>query len=510
MKNVDVVVIGGGLLGCFAARNLCRRNLHIALLEAREDVCTGISRANTAIVYPGYDHKPGTLKAEMCVRANARFDALCREMDVPFSRCGSLMVSFGPQADAVLQKKYENGLSMGVPGLRLLTGEEAAAMEPSLAAGVSSTLYAPTAGTVNPWELGIAASENAAANGAELCLNTRVQGIRRTMEGYRVETDHGDFSCRAVVNCAGINADRVQALLFPTPVRIAPDAADYLILDKASANRPSHIIQYEPEDGGKGFNAVPTVEGSLLLGPSERENEVDFAASAEGLSFVRERAGCVLPGHPLIGRSVDSAGVVCQQGIRGDPALPHGVDLVCAVQTLVAGEVAETGQELGLLHLPLSVGVVAVQKRRHLAVVALRLRLLDCVLVVGGQVRNRKVSICVSLRLLTLQRAIVPVPHVLERQLLLAARARVDTVCRRLLIQVAAVALVLSLHIVRGVLVGRTDLLTRCLLRGKVLVVGGFEAVHIRLRLLIVHASYGLPMTTLCISFVSVLKARHL
>ena len=328
MKNVDVVVIGGGLLGCFAARNLCRRNLHIALLEAREDVCTGISRANTAIVYPGYDHKPGTLKAEMCVRANARFDALCRELDVPFSRCGSLMVSFGPQADAVLQKKYENGLSMGVlgpserenevdfaasaeglsfvreragcvlPGLRLMTGKEAAAMEPSLAAGVSSTLYAPTAGTVNPWELGIAASENAAANGAELCLNTRVQGIRRTMEGYRVETDHGDFSCRAVVNCAGINADRVQALLFPTPVRIAPDAADYLILDKASANRPGHIIQYEPEDGGKGFNAVPTVEGSLL-GPSERENEVDFAASAEGLSFVRERAGCVLPGLDL-------------------------------------------------------------------------------------------------------------------------------------------------------------------------------------------------------------------
>lgn len=298
MKNVDVIVIGGGLLGCFAARNLCRRKLHIALLEAREDVCTGISRANTAIVYPGYDHKPGTLKAELCVRANARFDALCRELDVPFSRCGSLMVSFGEKADAVLKKKYENGLAMGVPGLRLLTGEEAAAMEPGLAAGVSSALYAPTAGTVNPWELGIAACENAAANGAELCLNTRVLEINRTAEGYRVETDRGSFSCRAVVNCAGINADRVQELLFPTSVHIALDAADYLILDKA-ANRPGHIIQYEPEDGGKGFNAVPTVEGSLLLGPSERENATDFAVSAEGLSFVRERAGRVLPGLDL-------------------------------------------------------------------------------------------------------------------------------------------------------------------------------------------------------------------
>ena len=296
MKNVDVVVIGGGLLGCFAARNLCRRKLHIALLEAREDVCTGISRANTAIVYPGYDHKPGTLKAEMTVRANAGFDALCRELDVPFSRCGSLMVSCGEKADAVLKKKYENGLSVGVPGLRLLSGEEARKMEPVLAEGVTSALYAPTAGTVYPWALGIAACENAAANGAELCLNTRVLGIRKTAEGYRIETDRETFSCRAVVNCAGLAADRVQELLFPTPVHIAPDAADYLILDKAAENKPTRIIQYEPEDSGKGFNAVPTVEGSLLLGPSERENETDFAVSAAGLSFVRERAGRVLPG----------------------------------------------------------------------------------------------------------------------------------------------------------------------------------------------------------------------
>ena len=207
-KELDVVVIGGGLLGCFAARNLCRWKLNIALLEEREDVCTGISRANTAIVYPGYDHKPGSLKAELCVRANGRFDDLCRQLDVPFSRCGSLMVSFGERADAILKKKYENGLSLGVPGLRLLTGAEAGEMEPTLAEGVSSALYAPTTGTVNPWELGIAACENAAANGAELCLNTRVLGIERTTEGYRVETDRGSFSCRAVVNCAGLIPER--------------------------------------------------------------------------------------------------------------------------------------------------------------------------------------------------------------------------------------------------------------------------------------------------------------
>ena len=70
MERFDAAIIGSGLLGCFAARELSRWKLNIVLIEAREDVCTGISRANTAVVYPGYDHKPGTLKAELCVRAN--------------------------------------------------------------------------------------------------------------------------------------------------------------------------------------------------------------------------------------------------------------------------------------------------------------------------------------------------------------------------------------------------------------------------------------------------------
>ena len=299
MQSFDVVVIGGGLLGCFAARNLCRWDLHIALIEAREDVCTGISRANTAIVYPGYDHKPGTLKAKMTVRANGSFDSLCRELDVPFCRCGSLMVSYGEQADAVLRKKYENGLSMGVSELRLLRGEEAVKMEPCLAPGVTSALYAPTAGTVNPWELGIAACENAVANGIALCLNTRVFAISHTTDSYRIETNRDVFSARAVINCAGLYADRVQELVFPTSVHIVPDGADYLVLDKAAANLPTHIIQYEPEDGGKGFNAVPTVDGSLLLGPSERDNETDFAVSEKGIFFVYEQAGRIFPGMDL-------------------------------------------------------------------------------------------------------------------------------------------------------------------------------------------------------------------
>ena len=93
MKSFDVAVIGGGLLGCFALRSLCRYKLSAVLIEKNIDVCRGISRANSAVVYPGYDNVPGSLKAQMTVRSNAYFDRLCDELEVDFIRRGSLLLS---------------------------------------------------------------------------------------------------------------------------------------------------------------------------------------------------------------------------------------------------------------------------------------------------------------------------------------------------------------------------------------------------------------------------------
>lgn len=295
MKKYDVIVIGGGLLGCFAARELMRYDLSAALIEKREDVCTGISKANTAIIYPGYDHKSGTTKQSLTLRANANFDELCGELHVPFDRCGSLMVSYGENADKVLRRKLENGINCGVPGLRIVSGREAEEMEPALAAGVQSALYAPSAGTTDPWALCYAAFENAKANGCEWLSNTELLSARREKDGYVLETDGGELFASAVVNCAGLNADAVHEMVFAPSVRIVPKGADYLLLERDSANL-RRIIQHESENG-KGITAVPTVGGSILLGPTERENRNELtAASAVGLALVKELTERFLPG----------------------------------------------------------------------------------------------------------------------------------------------------------------------------------------------------------------------
>lgn len=321
MKQFDAAVIGGGILGCFAARNLRRWNISTVLLEEREDVCTGITRANSAICYAGYDNKPGSLKAEMTVRGNACFDALCEELEVPFSRCGSLLVSYDPQAAPRLEKKLQQGIQNGVPGLRLISGAEAEAMEPMLSPGVVCALYAPTTGTVNPWQLGIAAFENAVQNGVVPMLNTKALAIKKTDGGYCIETNRESIFCRVLLNCAGLYADQVQELLFPPSVRLQWDSADYLVLD-SFAQKPSRILFHQAQSCGKGITAIPCVEGNLLLSGVRKPLDIPFATAPESLQALHLDCQQLLPDVDLT-QVIRSFGAVRPNPYREDGSSLH-------------------------------------------------------------------------------------------------------------------------------------------------------------------------------------------
>lgn len=300
MEYTDVVVIGGGVLGCFVARNLRRWNINVTLIEAEADVCMGITRANSAIVYSGCDNKFGSLKAKLTVNANKQFSNLCEELDVPFERCGSLMVAHGPQAEAVLRMKLEQGKRNGVLDMAFLSGSEARNMEPLLSSGITAALLVPGTGTVNPWQLGIAAFENARTNGCRIMLNALVRKIEKEQDHYFIDTEHHSIRCRVIVNCAGLNADRIQEMVFSPTVRLAFDAADYLIFD-SKISSPRRIIFQEREDG-KGVTLVPTVEGNMLIESPERVlNTAMWATTKEGLEKLQMLTAELLPNMSMMG-----------------------------------------------------------------------------------------------------------------------------------------------------------------------------------------------------------------
>ena len=185
MRNYDVAIIGAGVTGCAVARHLSRFRLKIALIDAAEDVATGASRANSAIVHAGYDCPAGTLMAKLNVRGNALYAKWCEELDVPFARVGSLVAAFNPDEKLELRWLYERGLQNGVPGMEMLTGEQARALEPMLSPKAIAALHARTAGISCPYEMAIACAENAVANGAELLLGRRWHGSSRAEQHGR-------------------------------------------------------------------------------------------------------------------------------------------------------------------------------------------------------------------------------------------------------------------------------------------------------------------------------------
>jgi len=300
-EHFDVAVIGGGLLGCFVARHLSRFRLNVAVIEKNTDVCAEISRANTSIIYSGYDHKPGSLKARMCVAANRGFGRLADELSVPFKRRGSLMAAAGPRGEAVLRGKLEQGIENGVTDLSIISGSEARAREPGLDPGVTLALWSPSTGTVNPWELGLAAIENAMDNGAKLFLNTELTGVSVADNGYKLSCGAAEFTARGVINCAGLYTDKINEMISAPYFKISPTRGDYIVLDTYARDVINHIIFLEPEERGKGATLVPTVDGNVMLGPSEEDpgDEPFFGTTASGLRFVIDSSKKAVPALPL-------------------------------------------------------------------------------------------------------------------------------------------------------------------------------------------------------------------
>ena len=289
----DVIIIGAGVSGCAAARELSRYKVRVCVLEKAEDVCCGTSKANSAIAHAGYDAPTGSLMAKLNVQGNQMMEQLSKELDFEFQRIGSLVICRDAEELPNLQALYDRGAANGVTGLRIVEKEELRQMEPNISDDAVAALYAPTAGIVCPFGMNIAFAENAAVNGVEFRFDTEVQGIRKTESGWLLETNQGQFEAKCVVNAAGVYADVIHNMVSEQKIRITPRRGDYCLLDKSAGGHVARVIFALPGKYGKGILVTPTVHGNLLVGPTavDTENKEGSNTTREGLDQVIEKAG---------------------------------------------------------------------------------------------------------------------------------------------------------------------------------------------------------------------------
>ncbi len=296
----DVLIIGAGVIGCAVARELSKYNASVMVVEKNEDVCAGTSKANSAIIHSGYDAKSGTLKAKFNVRGNEMMDALCRDLDIPFKRIGSLTICTDEADIPALEELKARGEKNGVPGLKILDRDELLEIEPHIADGVVAALLAPTAGIICPFKLTIALAENACENGVEFMLNTKVTNIEKTDESWKVTTTKGAYLTKAIVNAAGVYADEMNNMVSDQKLTIIPRRGDYILLDRAADGYVRHTVFQLPTALGKGVLVTPTVHGNTIVGPTafDIDDKESTATTAQAIAEVTEKSAISIKDLP--------------------------------------------------------------------------------------------------------------------------------------------------------------------------------------------------------------------
>jgi glycerol-3-phosphate dehydrogenase len=294
----DVLIVGGGIVGCAIARELTRYNLHVALCEKEAEVGFGTSKANSGIIHGGHHADPRTLKGRLEWQGNRLWDALCTELDFGFCRVGELTVALEAAQLPELDKLLDHAHAQGIPGLERWPRERVLAEEPALNPSLVAAIYAPATGVVNPYEACFALAENAVANGLLLATDSPVTALATDGATWTVTTPQHTFHTRFVVNAAGLYADAVAGLAGVRTFTIQPRKGEEYLLDKRLQGLVHRVIFPCPTPVSKGILVIPTYDGTLMVGPTAHPtaDPEDFRTTAEGAVEVFAAVRRIAPG----------------------------------------------------------------------------------------------------------------------------------------------------------------------------------------------------------------------
>ncbi|MEG0759399.1 MAG: NAD(P)/FAD-dependent oxidoreductase, partial [Raoultibacter sp.] len=334
----DTVVIGAGVAGSCAARELSRFDLRVCVLEAGNDIACGATRANSGIVHAGYDPEPGTLKALYNARGSALYPQLAADLGLTYIRNGSIVLAFSEEELATVRDLIRRAQRNGIEGVRELTQDELREKEPQVSRAAIGALYAPTAAICDPYEVALAAAENAAANGVEFLFNEQVRTVRMLEQQddsqtllagidqahkavcYELVCASGlRVTARSIVNAAGVFADEINNQVSSQRLQITPRRGEYCLFDTDMGALFSHTMFQAPSITGKGVLMTPTVHGNLLVGPNavEQASKTDVSTTAQGLEYVLDAARKTWPELTARGMITNFAGLRAS-GEQGD------------------------------------------------------------------------------------------------------------------------------------------------------------------------------------------------
>ena len=279
MDRANILIVGGGVVGCAVARAVSERWSDVFLVEQMPKFGMATSTRNSGVIHSGIYYPPGSLKARLCVAGNRMLYEFCAAHNVPHRNCGKLVVAHNAQQEAALEHLAANGRANGVEGLRLVDRAAVRAREPHIEA--SAALEVPSTGIISAEDLVKTLARLATEQGANLLPRARVVGMDPRPDSIAVTIAEGDtddparatretIEARCVINCAGLFADEVAAMLGNRNYRVYPVRGEYCELVRAKSYLVNNLVYPLPHADGftLGVHLTRTLWGTVLVGPT--------------------------------------------------------------------------------------------------------------------------------------------------------------------------------------------------------------------------------------------------
>jgi glycerol-3-phosphate dehydrogenase len=293
----DVLIIGAGVVGAAIARTLARYDLDCVVAEAGNDVGTGTTKANTAILHTGFDAVPGSLESTLVRRGAELLRCYAEQAGIPLERTGALLVAWSAEQHAELTGIEDKARRNGYLTTRYVPAGELYAREPHLGPGALGALEIPDESIICPWTTPLAYATEALRAGVRFRLRTEVLGVASADGWHEVSTSSGTIRCRWLVNAAGLYSDRIDAMVGGCGFTIQPRRGELIVFDKLARPLISAILLPVPTPQTKGVLVAPTVYGNVLLGPTAQDvpGRGDTATTETGLGSLLAAGGRIMP-----------------------------------------------------------------------------------------------------------------------------------------------------------------------------------------------------------------------
>jgi len=289
----DILIVGGGIIGCSIARELSKYNLDILLVDKESDLGLHQSSRNDGMVHPGVMPKPGTKKAYYNVRGNEMYPAIAKDLNVAYRTIGTYVMFENRVIDFLARSLISRAEKNGVKGVRHVSRKQIIEDEPNIAESVVGGIYMPTTGVCPPYEMTIAMGESAAINGAKIRLSTYVTGMKiENGRIHSVKTNRGEIFPKIVINAAGLFSDRIAQMAGDRFFTIHPRKGQVALLDKEKGHLLDSVVSIVSLKSAfqktKGGGLVKTADGNILVGPSayEQPYKEDYSTDYEDIDRV--------------------------------------------------------------------------------------------------------------------------------------------------------------------------------------------------------------------------------